>query len=211
MKSKFILIAGPSGTGKSRLIKNLQDLDSRFVYVSPYVTRPLREGETNKVSVTKEEILSLRDKGELVVSNDIYGMYTATPKAPINKAFLEDKLPILDVPLMNIPILTKYVNGEVFIVYVYPPELPEWKRRLEEDGRDPQGLRLQHGLTELADMKLGRYDNISFNLEVVSHTGQDKEMAQYVGIEIYKNLQDAEDKEGKQFGVSIREMYEWLG
>ena len=42
---KFLLLLGVSGVGKSTIIRKLLAMDERFVYISPYITRQLREGE----------------------------------------------------------------------------------------------------------------------------------------------------------------------
>ncbi|HBD04983.1 TPA: hypothetical protein DCZ32_00830, partial [Candidatus Uhrbacteria bacterium] len=54
--SKLLLLLGPSGVGKSAIIDELSKLDSRFVYISPYMTRPLRQGERNKIAVSDEQM-----------------------------------------------------------------------------------------------------------------------------------------------------------
>ncbi|MBI2459148.1 MAG: hypothetical protein HYV53_01175 [Parcubacteria group bacterium] len=54
--SKFLLLLGPSGVGKSAIIDELSKFDNRFVYISPYMTRPLRLGEKNKVAVSDEQM-----------------------------------------------------------------------------------------------------------------------------------------------------------
>ncbi|MBU4010588.1 MAG: guanylate kinase, partial [Proteobacteria bacterium] len=63
MLSKFLLLLGVSGVGKSTLIRELKRLDERFIYISPYMTRPLREGESDKIEVSNEEMDLMISKG----------------------------------------------------------------------------------------------------------------------------------------------------
>ena len=64
--SKFLLLLGPSGVGKSAIIDELSKLDSRFVYISPYMTRPLRVGERNKVAISDKQMDKMWARGELL-------------------------------------------------------------------------------------------------------------------------------------------------
>jgi len=65
--SKFLLVLGVSGAGKSVIIRELLKLDSRFRYISPFVTRPLRAGEIDKVHMDEAEMLERYKRGEFVV------------------------------------------------------------------------------------------------------------------------------------------------
>ena len=50
MKTKFMAVMGPSGAGKSTIMHELMRQDERFVLIPTHVTRPLREGEKDRVS-----------------------------------------------------------------------------------------------------------------------------------------------------------------
>ncbi len=46
MNGKLILVVGPSGSGKGTLVEHLQKTFPDLVYLRSYVTRPMRQGET---------------------------------------------------------------------------------------------------------------------------------------------------------------------
>ena len=94
---KFLLLLGVSGVGKTSIIKELLKLDDRFIYISPWITRPLRAGETDKVSVTEEDLQRLLSAGEILAVNDIYGIRYGTPKQPIKDAFEQGQFPLLPI------------------------------------------------------------------------------------------------------------------
>lgn len=76
--TKFLLLLGPSGTGKSTIIRELRQMDERFIYISPYITRPLRENETDKVHISDQEMDLRKENGEFLTINNLYGIRYAT-------------------------------------------------------------------------------------------------------------------------------------
>lgn len=175
MNSKFLLLLGVSGVGKSTIIKRLRELDDRFVYISPFVTRKLREGERDKVSVTSDEMDRLIVEGAILVVNEIYSVRYATPSRPIEEAFSNSLFPLLDWPIAKLPIMAEKFPGRLFSVYIEPPNITELKRRLGKDDRDKNGKRLLEAIKELEILGKGRFDDqcdlrltLDNNVEVVA-------------------------------------------
>ena len=160
MKSKFLLLLGVSGVGKSTIIKRLRELDDRFTYISPYVTRPLREGEIDKKSISSDEMDQLIASGEILVVNEIYGIRYATPSEPIDGAFATGFFPLLDWPIGKLAIMTERFGNQIFTVYIEPPTITELKRRLGKDQRDRSGTRLLEAIAELELLGKGRFDDM---------------------------------------------------
>jgi guanylate kinase len=98
-EAPFLLISGPSGIGKSSVIKELRALDPKFVYIKPYTTRPLRMGEMDKVSIPIPEMMALKENGKLVALNFLYGNYYGTPLDPILDALDQGLFPVIDWPV----------------------------------------------------------------------------------------------------------------
>src|SRR3989344_3528094 len=161
--SKFLLLLGPSGVGKSAIIDELSKFDSKFVYISPYMTRPLREGERNKIATSNEQMDQMWQRGELLVVNELFGgIRYGTPKLPIMEALATGKFPVLDWPIDRLEVMTLAFKGQLFIVYVLPPSLDVLGQRLAKDGRDADGMRLASATKELQQFwssgYLGAYD-----------------------------------------------------
>ncbi len=177
--SKFLLLLGPSGVGKSRIIWRLKELDSRYTYISPFTNRVLRDSETDKVHVDDVEMDRMAAANELLVVNEVFGYRYATPKRPILAAFKDGGFPLLDWPVSRISIMQDAFPGRLYVVYVRPPSLEVLATRLSADGRDPNGTRLREASVELDEQASGVFDALC-DITVVNNDGEVEETAQYV-------------------------------
>lgn len=169
----FVLLLGPSGSGKSTMIHLLQEKDSRFVYIKPYTTRPLRPGEVDKIHISREEMEEMERRGELLAINYIYGIYYATPKTTIDQALVEGNYPILDWPVFEIEKMHAVYGDVLLNVYVFPESIEELHRRLALDGRDVDGKRALEGARELQCYYAGEFDQW-IDLHIQNDRGQEQ-------------------------------------
>ncbi|MFH1030385.1 MAG: hypothetical protein V1770_03955 [bacterium] len=178
--SKFLLLLGPSGVGKSAIIDELSKLDKRFIYISPYMTRPLRPGERNKVSVSNEHMNEIWRCGELLVINELYGgIRYGTPRLPIVEALATGNFPMLDWPINRLEVMTQAFHGQLFVVYVSPPSIDVLRQRLAKDGRDADGARLTNATKGLQQFWSSRYVG-AYDYEIVSEDGRVAEIAEMI-------------------------------
>jgi guanylate kinase len=169
--SKFLLLLGPSGVGKTAIIEELYRLDSRFVYISPYMTRRLRKGEKNKISISDNQMDKLQNRGKFLVVNSLYGIRYGTPISPIIKALTENKFPVLDWPISKIKVVTQAFPDQLYIVYISPPSIEILCDRLAKDKRDTDGQRLKNAREELAIYWSSGYFGI-YDFEITSEENQ---------------------------------------
>ncbi len=178
-QTKFLLLLGPSGVGKSTIIRHLQKMDNRFVYISPYITRSLREGEVDKIPISDHEMDERAARGEFLVINSFYGIHYATPHNAIERALNTGQFPLLDWPVSRMDVVQAAFPDRMFVIYVSPPSLEVLRGRLDNDGRDPQGQRYRAAAEELSRYWRGDYDSFC-NLKVVSHENKSHEMAEQI-------------------------------
>ena len=169
--SKFLLLLGPSGVGKSAIIDELSKLDSRFIYVSPYMTRSLRTGEINKIAVNSEQMDEMWRRGELLAINKLYGIHYGTPRLPIEEALAMGNFPVLDWPIDQLEVMTQAFPDRLFVVYISPPSISVLRQRLAKDGRDKDGARLKSAMQELQRYWSSEYTGL-YNMEVVSEDNE---------------------------------------
>lgn len=169
-RSKFLLILGVSGVGKSAIIRELRKLDSRFVCISPYMTRTLRPDETDKVSIDDGALDEMSRNNQLLVVNELYGVRYATPRQPIERAFREDRFPLLDWPVDRLEVMQQEFPDRLFRVYIEPPDIDSLKRRLA-DGRDPTEQRLDAAKAEITTLASGAHDS-AIDYRTVNRDGE---------------------------------------
>jgi guanylate kinase len=157
MNPRLLLLTGPSGSGKSTLILRLQKRDPRFRYVKPYTTRPLRSGESDKLSVSNRELAQLWEEGELLVINELYGVKYGTPKRPISDCFVVGEFPILDWPITHLRIMDQAFPGKLCTIYIRPPSLAVLADRLH--GRNNYDERLATAEKELSRVDAHEFDD----------------------------------------------------
>ncbi|MDR3125504.1 MAG: hypothetical protein LBU20_00285 [Candidatus Nomurabacteria bacterium] len=181
-ESKFVLLGGPSGVGKSSVISEVVYRSREFTYISPYVTRTLREDESDKVHISDQTMDEMQAAGELLTVNEIYGVRYGTPIAPIWGALRENRYPILDWPVDKRDIISHEFGKRALMLYLMPPSVEGLKVRLNRDNRDPSGCRINKAIEELAAVESGVFDG-DIDYRLVSEDGQIAKLAETV-IEI---------------------------
>lgn len=178
--SKFLLLLGPSGAGKSTIIQELRHQSPQIVYISPYMTRPLRPGETDKISVSDERMDEMVAAGQLVTVNTLFGgIRYGTPRAPIVQALRAGDYPVLDWPVKRMAIMHEAFPNQLYTVYIAPPSLKVLYTRISKDGRDTDGKRFEAAQHELESFWASEFAS-EIDLEVVSEDGNIPDIAQEI-------------------------------
>lgn len=185
--TKFLLLLGPSGTGKSTIIRELRQMDERFIYISPYITRPLRENETDKVHISDQEMDLRKENGEFLTINNLYGIRYATPIEPITKALEENLFPVLDWPISRMEIMTHSFPSQLYAVYVCPPSWEELQERIGKDQRNKDAGRIEAARKEFYEFKTGGYEGL-FDFQVISYNFGISEIAKKIYLNYLQNI-----------------------
>jgi guanylate kinase len=138
-----IVICGPSGVGKSVLIKKLQEVfPNMFGFSVSHTTRGPRPGEidgkdynfTNLATMQKEV-----DEGKFIEYAHVHGNMYGTSKEAVEKVRGEGKICILDIDVQGAKnIYEQGAWAQTKFVFARPPSMEELERRLRGRGTETE-------------------------------------------------------------------------
>ena len=153
MKSVLILV-GASGVGKTTLAMKLLSIEPSFYYSRSATTREVRnDSHTSEYiylneSLFREEIL----KGKMLEYTEYNGSLYGTPASEIEKAFSENKTPLLVLDIEGVKTLReKSLDFGIFAVYLYE-DIGVIENRLIERG-DSSDIILKRKSANLRDYR----------------------------------------------------------
>ena len=120
-KNCVLIIAGPSGAGKTVIATHIVDTHPEFTFLRSGTTRAKRgDAHDNEyLYYTEEEFLKAVENGEMA-EHMVYGgnMY-GTPNSELDRAFSEGKTPLLVLDLNGVKSLALHPKYSACSVYVY--------------------------------------------------------------------------------------------
>lgn len=130
----MFIFSGPSGGGKSTVIKRvLQDLEDIKLSVS-VTTRGMREGEEEGKDyyfISEEKFKNLvKEKALYEYVDSDFGPKYGTPKEPVDKLLSEGKDVILDLDYPGVQQLRALAGEQVKAISLVPPSLKILRERL---------------------------------------------------------------------------------
>lgn len=138
MQGNLIVVAAPSGAGKTSLIAALIAGDAQVRLAISYTTRPPRAGEeigSKYRFVTRAEFEKLRARGEFLESAEVHGHLYGTSRAWINEAIKTGCDILLEIDWQGARQIEKLYPDRV-AVFVLPPSIGDLERRLRARGLD---------------------------------------------------------------------------
>ena len=151
----LLVLSGPSGTGKSTLIRMLRTEFPRISFSVSITTRPPRPGEVDGSDyrfVDTSTFQELRDQGEFAEWAEVHENYYGTPLQPTLDLLLEGRDVIFDIDVKGARQLKRNLPGGCS-VFVLPPSRQALEERLAKRSTDDAatvGRRLENARHEIA-------------------------------------------------------------
>ncbi len=160
-----LVISGPSGVGKSTVVKHLLE-DEYYVLSISGTTRARRPEEADGREyyfLGREEFERWVRDGRFIEHVELFGNYYGTPREPLEQAVRQGKVYVLDIDVQG---AIRLRDGEVKGIYILlsPPGMEVLKQRLRGRGTESEeqlAQRTDHACWELQQEKY--YDHVVVN------------------------------------------------
>jgi len=154
-KRRPLVLAAPSGTGKTTIARRLVEENDDFVFSTSATTRSPRPGETDGVDysfVTAERFREMADAGEFAEWAEVHGNMYGTPTANLEAASKRGETVVMDIDVQGAAQIQASMP-DVTLVFVLPPDAPTMLERITKRGTESEEevvRRLRSALEELA-------------------------------------------------------------
>lgn len=170
--NKIIIIAAPSGAGKTSIVKYLLErMPEQLAFSISCTTRSPRSGETDGVEYYFTSVEDFENKisnGELAEWEMVYfGKYYGTPVSELERIWKAGKTPLLDIDVKGGLNVRKRFPESSLALFIQPPSLEELSRRLHARGTEtPESLdaRINKATYEMSFK--GEFDHIILNADL---------------------------------------------
>ena len=186
----LIVVAAPSGAGKSSLVKALLELDSR---IQPSVSHTTRAPRGQEKHGREYFFVPDSDFDSMVASDGfvewalVHGRRYGTSKKAIEERIAQGADVILEIDFQGAMQIKKAFANAV-LIFILPPSWEELRSRLErrgEDAPDVIELRLKNAAIEMAQAEKfdfviinELFDRAVFDLKAIVHAQRLKYLAQ---------------------------------
>ncbi|MEJ2723447.1 MAG: guanylate kinase [Deltaproteobacteria bacterium] len=169
MPGGIYVISGPSGVGKSALIRRLREMLPDLGYSVSHTTRKPRGEEADGVHyhfVDKETFKRMIDEAAFVEWAEVYKDLYGTSFSSLRSQAAQEVDVVLDVDVQGARNLREHFEESV-LIYVLPPSIGVLERRLRERGTDDEEAirkRIEKATEEIRNCVW--YDYLIFNADL---------------------------------------------
>lgn len=161
MKTRMIIVAAPSGAGKSSFVERLAKEDQRLHDVITYTTRAMRSHESQGKPyffISREEFEKKRSENFFIEWAQVHTNLYGTSYEQIQLAWAKDKVVIMDIDIQGVATFKeKYPDAKT--VFILPPSIEELRRRvIKRDGKPPVDLEVRMKNAEIEMSKAHLFD-----------------------------------------------------
>lgn len=161
MKTRLIIVAAPSGAGKSSFVEKISQEDPRLVDVITYTTRSMRKGESEGHPyhfISSEDFQAKIQDGFFVEWAKVHTNFYGTSYSSIDGTWENGKCAIMDIDIQGVATFkAKYPDAKS--VFILPPSIDELRRRItKRDGGVPADIEVRMSNAEKEIQEAGKFD-----------------------------------------------------
>jgi len=127
MPKKVFILSGPSGAGKTSVLKEgfkYPEIEKNFLRVLTATTRSPRPGEKDGreyLFLSKPEFSSLKKRGGFLETKKFLGNFYGTPKSFFQQADEHEKFPLLCIDVEGAFNIKKIYGRKTVLIFIAPP------------------------------------------------------------------------------------------
>lgn len=157
MKTKMILVAAPSGAGKSSLVDRVIKEVPLLEDVITYTTRSMRHHEVQGHPyhfISSDDFQEKITQGFFVEWAKVHTNFYGTSQESLESAWKRGKVVIMDLDVQGVRTFKSKMPEGLQTIFILPPSLEELKKRiLKRDKKEPADLevRMKNAALEMAE------------------------------------------------------------
>lgn len=146
LRTRMIILAAPSGAGKSSFVERICKEDQRLEDTVTFTTREMRAGESQGNPyhfVSMAEFQALLEKNYFVEWAKVHTNLYGTPLEQLENAWKNNRCVIMDVDVQGAATFkAKYPDAKT--IFILPPSIDELRRRvIKRDGKTIKDLEVR--------------------------------------------------------------------
>jgi len=161
-----VVLAGPSGTGKTTLARRLVEGASEYCFSVSATTRPPRSGERDGVDyhfLDRATFEAMAERGEMAEWAEVHGRWYGTPRSELDVAAAKGRHLVLDIDVQGARQI-RAASPEALLVFVLPPSVEALVHRLTGRGTEGQEQVARRLRTALEELKaVSEFDHVVVN------------------------------------------------
>jgi len=178
----LIVVAAPSGAGKSSLVKALLELDSHLAVSVSHTTRAPRGQEQDGREywfISEPEFRQMADQGDFFEWAEVHGNLYGTSRSAIDARLARSEDVVLEIDWQG-ALQIKQLFAHAVLIFILPPSWDELQQLLNRRGEDPPEViaqRMANARTEVAQARHfdfviinGLFETALFDLKTVVHS-----------------------------------------
>lgn len=169
MSGSLLIVAAPSGAGKTTLVRGLLERDGQVRLSVSFTTRAPRSGERDGIDyhfVSMSDFVARRDRGEFLEWAEVHGNCYASSRRWIEDQLVANHDIVLEIDWQGAEQVRRVFPLAVG-VFILPPSLEELERRLRGRGTDDDAVIARRLAGARAEMRhVAEFDYVIINDEL---------------------------------------------